>query len=105
MTFKVFSFAWYVEAEVIATSPTFIPYRDQPYETLAKSDDFFSLMTQPGEFDRTLFIKLAMTLKRDLVIQGLLEELLIEPKNAVSYLIHTFGFYIDRYFLMYILFI
>lgn len=84
MTFKVFSLAWYVEAEVVATSKTFDPYRDLPYEELVKSEDFYALMTQPGEFDRTLFIKAAMTLKRDLVIQGLLEELLIEPKHAVS---------------------
>lgn len=84
MTFKVFTLAWYIEAEVVASSPLFAPFRDVPYEELVKSDEFYALMTRPGEFDRTLFIKAAMTLKRDLVIQGLLEELLIEPKNAVS---------------------
>lgn len=84
MKFNVYSVGWYVDAKALQQDQRFLPFYDKTYESLKNSSEFNMLMTKPGGYDRSLFIKLAMTLKKDMVLQGLVEELQISRKNAVS---------------------
>lgn len=84
MKFNVYSVGWYVDAKAVQQDERFLPYSDQSYDALKSSVEFNKLMTKSGGYNRSLFIKLAMTLKKDMVLQGLVEELQISRQNAVS---------------------
>lgn len=81
MTFNIFSMAWYVEATALQNDPTLSMYSKYTLEELLTSQDFFEQLSSTGDYDRTLFVKLAMTLKTKLLLQGFLDEIVLEPKN------------------------
>mmetsp|Transcript_26791 Transcript_26791/g.38264 ORF Transcript_26791/g.38264 Transcript_26791/m.38264 type:complete len:452 (-) Transcript_26791:151-1506(-) len=82
MRFKIYSMAWYLEEEAARRDPALRPFRDMTLPELQASPEFFQALSSEGSFDRTLLIKLAMTLRRDLLVQGLVDELPLRPDNA-----------------------
>jgi hypothetical protein len=86
LRFNVYNIGWYVDAAAAQNDPIFSSYKSMSYEELRKNETFLSLMYQTSRFDRSLLIKLAMTLKRDMVIKALVEELKIDRKFSVSLL-------------------
>ncbi len=84
MSFKVYTVAWYVEADRAAVDPTLLPFHGQSAAQLAGSDSFYAALVSPAaDYDRTLFMKLAMTLNTADVLRGLTEELGLLPAHAV----------------------
>lgn len=83
MTFKVYTIAWYVDVAIAQRDSELATYRGSKLPDLLSNEEFLTVMHSRGRFDRTLLIKLAMTLNKDQVIQGLVEELLLERRNAV----------------------
>ncbi len=74
-----------MNVQSVQDDPAFVPYRNKPYHELISSQSFFHLMTQPLHgYQRTMFIKLSMSLNKDMLIKGLLDEMLLEPHHAVS---------------------
>lgn len=84
MTFNVYSMAWYVEAAAAQTDPSLLAYRDKPLSELQASEDFYELLSSAGRFDRTLFVKLAMTLKTQMLLEGFLSEIVLQPQNKAA---------------------
>lgn len=87
MKFNVYSIGWYVDvAAMMQKVPSQIlsPFIGLTSDQLAKTESFIQFLTQPGGFDRTLVLKLAMTLKKEVVMQGLVDELKITKEHAVS---------------------
>lgn len=83
MSFNVYSIGWYIERDAVRNDPAFHPYKSMTHAELTSSEPFYQLMTEEKGYDRTLFAKMAMTIKKDLMIQGLLEELMIPPEHGV----------------------
>eukprot|EP01038_Epipyxis_sp_PR26KG_P010287 gene10287-13830_t len=81
MNFKIYTIGWYVEAKAVQEDESFIPYKDKSFEELIMDENFYSLMTK-GSYERTILVKLAMTLKTELIIQGLVEELHLKPLHS-----------------------
>jgi len=84
MKFNIYSMAWYVDAAASRQEPLLQPFQSMSVAELQQSTDFYRVVSTEGSFDRTLMLKLAMTLKKDLLIQGLVEELPLKPRNSVS---------------------
>jgi hypothetical protein len=84
MTFNVYTVGWYVDVAALQSDSRFASFAGYSYEQFVQSNEFSNLMAQSGGFDRSLFIKLAMNLKKDVVIQGLVEDLELKPANGVS---------------------
>jgi hypothetical protein len=84
MRFNIYSMGWYMEAEAARNDEVLQPFRRMSLQELQASPAFFQTLSSAGSFDRTLLIKLAMTLRRDLLVQGLVDELPLRPNNAVS---------------------
>ena len=82
--FKVYTVGWYVEAQGARKDPYLRAFEGLSANELATSNDFYEVMTRNSQYDRTIFIKLAMALQTDLMLRGLVEELQISPKNSVS---------------------
>jgi hypothetical protein len=79
---------WYIEMNSARSDPTLKPFEGLSDSELATSSEFFQAMTKPAAYDRTIFIKLAMTLKTDLIIEGLVTELGITRRHAVSAMVY-----------------
>ena len=90
MDFKVYTVGLYVEAEAAQKSPHLTKYAHQTVQQLSESPDFYKTMSTAADFDRTLFIKLAMALKKETLVKGLVNEMHMLAKNKVS-----FFFYLD----------
>ena len=85
MKFNIYSMAWYADAAAARQEPLLQPFQSMSVSELQQSTDFYRVVSTEGSFDRrTLMLKLAMTLKKDLLIQGLVEELPLKPRNSVS---------------------
>jgi hypothetical protein len=84
MKFNVYSIGWYVDVAALQKLPTHIltPFMGLTSDQLAKTESFIQFLIQPGGFDRTLILKLAMTLKKEVVMQGLVEELKVTKQHA-----------------------
>jgi hypothetical protein len=86
MNFKVYTVAFYVDPVKAATDPTLSPFFDKSAAQLSRMDKFYSALSDPrAGYDRTLFIKLAMTLNTADVLRGLTEELNLKPANSVCF--------------------
>lgn len=85
MQFNIYSMAWYVDTTAVRKESILQEYQAYPLTQLQESLDFYRVISTQGSFDRTLMLKLAMTLKRDLLIQGLVDELPLKPRNKVIY--------------------
>lgn len=85
MKFTVYTVGWYVDAAVAQSEEALQPFVGKSLDELRSSQDFYNQMSRPSSFDRTLFIKLAMNLKKDVVIQGIVDELPLKKSNAVSF--------------------
>jgi hypothetical protein len=81
INFKVYTVAWYVDYHGASKDPNLHAFEGLSSNELATSDKFYQAMTK-GLYDRTIFVKLAMNLKTELMIRGLVQELQITPKNA-----------------------
>lgn len=81
MTFTVFSMAWYVQAAVAQMDPTLLPFSQLSLQQLLSSDEFYSAISTEGLYDRTLFVKLAMTVKTTLLLQGFLDDISMQPAH------------------------
>jgi len=85
MTFTVFSMAWYVQAAVAQMDPTLLPFSQLSLQQLLSSDEFYSAVSTEGLYDRTLFVKLAMTVKTTLLLQGFLDDISMEPSHKAIF--------------------
>lgn len=83
MKFHVYNLGWYVDAAAAQTDPQLLPFVGMTFPELQASKKFYEALLHVGGYDRTMYIKLAMSLKKDIVIQGIVEELPLQPKNAV----------------------
>lgn len=81
MTFTVFSMAWYVQAAVAQLDPTLLSFSQLSLQQLLSSDEFYSAVSTEGLYDRTLFVKLAMTVKTKLLLQGFLDDISMQPAH------------------------
>jgi len=81
MTFTVFSMAWYVQVAVAQLDPTLLPFSQLPLQQLLSSDEFYAVLSTEGQYDRTLFVKLAMTVKTTLLLQGFLDDISMQPSH------------------------
>ena len=71
MNFKVFTLGRYVDHEAFRNDGRLSPYKDIPSEQLQSDQSFFDAVVSPSaSYDRSVLIKLAMTLKFELMIQG-----------------------------------
>lgn len=69
--FNVYVVALYIEASSArADSSALNRYRDMPSAELAASDAFYDDLVQPAVYDRSLLIKLAMGLKKEIMVNG-----------------------------------
>jgi hypothetical protein len=84
MTFNVYSMAWYVEADAAQADPTLKAYKSRSLSELQSTEDFYQQLSSAGGYDRTLFVKLAMTLKTKMLIEGLLAEIVMQPQNKAA---------------------
>ena len=92
--FKVYTVGWYVELQGAKRDPMLRQFEGLADHELANSREFYEAMRSPSVlYDRTIFIKLAMTLKTDLMIQGLVEELGLTKENAVSLYIKGINYF------------
>lgn len=81
MTFTVFSMAWYVQAAAAQLDPTLLSFSQLSLQQLLSSDEFYSAVSTEGLYDRTLFVKLAMTVKTKLLLQGFLDDISMQPAH------------------------
>lgn len=87
MTFHVFSLAWYVDAAAASRDPTLRAYHGKTLEELQSSEDFYEqLFSSAGVYDRTLFVKLSMTLQTKMLLDGFLAEVVLQPQNRAAVL-------------------
>ena len=87
MTFHVFSLAWYVDAAAASRDPTLRAYHGKTLEELQSSEDFYEqLFSSAGAYDRTLFVKLSMTLQTKMLLDGFLAEVVLQPQNRAAVL-------------------
>ena len=83
--FKVYTLGWYVEMNAAQKDPTLKKFEGLSDSELASSPEFYdAIISENATYDRTIMVKLAMALKKDLMVKGLVEELQVLPKNAVS---------------------
>ncbi|KAJ1430278.1 hypothetical protein B484DRAFT_51752 [Ochromonadaceae sp. CCMP2298] len=80
MNFHIYSMGWYVDSEA-AQDASLAPFRGAPLHQLRQNEDFFEALAARGDYDRTLFVKLAMTLKTQILLEGFLAEIYLLPKN------------------------
>lgn len=82
MNFNVYSMAWYVEAEAARADPSLSAFKGHSLSELQSADEFFTALSAAGRgFDRTLMVKLAMTLKTKMLLDGFLSEITLQPQN------------------------
>ena len=75
---------WYVEMQGARKDPSLRAFESLSDSELATSPAFYEAMVAPdAQYDRTVFIKIAMTLKTDLMINGLVNELGVSRENAL----------------------
>lgn len=84
MTFNVYSMGWYVEADAAQRDPSLRAYRDKPLSELQSTEAFYQQLSSGGSYDRTLFVKLAMTLKTKMLLEGFLSEIVLQPQNKAA---------------------
>lgn len=84
MTFNVYSMGWYVEAGAAQSDPSLKAYKDKPLSELQTTEEFYRTVSSAGAYDRTLFVKLAMTLKTKMLLDGFLAEIVLEPQNKAA---------------------
>lgn len=82
--FKVYTVAWYAEVEGLRKDPTMQAFKDRPASELSKDPSFFEAMVAPANYDRSLYIKLAMKLKCEMMLQGLMDDLLMKDHNKAQ---------------------
>lgn len=90
MKFHVYNLGWYVDAAAAQKDPQLLPFIGKTFPELQVSKKFYEALLHVGGYDRTMYIKLAMSLKKDVVIQGIVDELPLQPKNAVCAIRFTF---------------
>lgn len=79
--FKVFNVGWYVDADHINKDPIFEKFDGKKSSEL-KNPEFYDAMIAPSKYyDRSVMIKLAMTLQCDMMINSLVDELDMLPRN------------------------
>ena len=82
MNFNVYSMAWYVEADAARADPSLLAFKDRSLSELQSTEAFFQALSSSGRgFDRTLMVKLAMTLKTKMLLEGFLSEIVLQPQN------------------------
>jgi hypothetical protein len=80
--FKVFSLALYV-GESARRDDSLIAFAHYSPEELFTSSDFYgALMSPRALFDRSILVKMAMSVKRDLLVAGLVEDLGLRPESS-----------------------
>merc|ERR1719487_1485425 len=84
MTFNVYSMAWYVEAGAASSDPSLRNYYNKDLLELQSSEPFYQQLAAAGAYDRTLFVKLAMTLKTKMLLDGFLAEIVLQPQNKAA---------------------
>jgi hypothetical protein len=85
MTFNVYSMGWYVEAQAAQRDPLLQSFQHMPVADLQQTQAFYDRMCAPGApFDRTLLVKLAMTLKTKMLLEGFLNEVVLQPQNKAA---------------------
>lgn len=85
MTWNVYDLGWYVDIEAARIDPALTSFHGLSSAELQRNEDFLQIMSSSTiSFDRSLMIKLAMTLPKDVIVQGLVEELLLAPNHKVS---------------------
>lgn len=83
MVFKVFSVAWYLQRDKAATDSTLAAFRETNNEDMAASNTFFDALASPlASYDRSLLVTMAMDVKKDLLLAGLVQELDLKPENS-----------------------
>lgn len=83
MEFQIYVVGWYVEQHAARRDPSLKAFEGLSDNELASSSAFYEAIEGDASYDRTLFVKLAMNLKTEMMITGLVAELEIQPKNAV----------------------
>ena len=82
--FKVYTVGLYVEFHSGQKDPSLRVFEGLAEGELANSPAFYAAVAASGAtYDRSLLIKLAMTLKSELMIQGLVEELGVSRESAL----------------------
>ena len=85
MNFKVYTVAWYVDPIKAPIDATLQPFIGLSSDELASTPAFYQAMVSPeARYDRSLLIKLAMSLNVADVMKALVEEFGLLPENSVS---------------------
>lgn len=80
MLFKVFSLAWYIDKEKASQDSTLSYYRN--HEDHLSSEFYDALISPHAHYDRSILVKMAMSVKRDMLIEGLVQDLNMKPENS-----------------------
>jgi len=83
MNFKVYTMGWYVEADKLKDNLLFKPFQGLSSKELSNNPIFYETMIAESDYDRSLLIKLAMTIKCELMISGLMDELGMSDNNKI----------------------
>ena len=82
MDFHVYTMGWFLEKRAAIASSSLASFTGVSVAELQGSDEFYRIMSQEAEpFDRSLMVKLAMTIKTHILIEGLLNEMDMTPRN------------------------
>jgi hypothetical protein len=81
MDFHIYSMAFYIDTEAAQLDASLQAFRSTPLFELRQDEAFFEALAAKGDYDRTLFVKLAMTLKTQILLEGFLAEIYLLPKN------------------------
>jgi hypothetical protein len=59
----VYVIGWYVEFEAAAVAPPLQRFKGTKAQELAQNPAFFDAIVEPAEYDRSVLLKLAMTVR------------------------------------------
>ena len=83
MLFRVFTIGWYLDRDRVARDATLAPFKLATAEERLSSSEYFDALASPtAAYDRSVLVKLAMGVKRDLLIEGLVQELNLRPESS-----------------------
>jgi hypothetical protein len=83
MIFKVFSIAWYADKAKAAQDRSLSSFKDMSAEERMSSSEFYDALVSPhAHYDRSILVKMAMSVKKDMLIDGLVQDLNLRPEHS-----------------------
>lgn len=85
MNFKVYTVAWYIDVNRAYTSLSLQSFHHKSANDLVSSADFYKAISSSADYDKSILVKLAMPLKTETLVQGLVKEMLLKPEHSALF--------------------